>query len=50
MVYTSNGNSGAMLLVTPTPSGAGYGRDIRDRPKRLGLRGAGRRESERSDA
>ena len=24
MVYASNGDSGAMLLVTPTPSGAGY--------------------------
>ena len=24
MVYTSNGNSGATLLVTPTPSGSGY--------------------------
>jgi protocatechuate 3,4-dioxygenase beta subunit len=24
MVYTSNGNSGAKLLVTPAPSGAGY--------------------------
>jgi hypothetical protein len=24
MVYTSNGNSGAMLLVTPAPTGTGY--------------------------